>query len=334
MRRLQKLLARNGLPVGKADGVFGDQTMTAVQTFQSTHGLNPDGVVGKQTWTALSAGSAGPVAAGGAAATKSAVSKESSWTDMVASWSDMLPAWMRPSAQSGPAATSDELTTLMAKPRLSTDEITRARELIAAVSDESKRGDLFATLQSKTEYHSQRDNASVSGGKKIGDVMCNLTSLAMCLSYLGIANPKPEMQFEDVLEEIRVAKKLPARTMSTGWGGVAKTFGVEVDFIAGNPVTEGKQWYVDNVRSRLRAGDAVMASISGHIVRFQAVTDTGLVADDPYGKSKLLAGESRGWEKSNKKDDSGAAGSAGEDIVWPWSAVETHTMRWIAALRK
>jgi hypothetical protein len=186
-----------------------------------------------------------------------------------------------PAPPSEGAVQASELETLMRKDRLSIEEVARARELIAQVPDEVQRGDLYQALQAKTEYHSQRDNESTEGGKKIGDVMCNLTSLAMCLSYLGVPNPKPEMQFEDVLEEIRVKEKLPARTMADGWGGVAKTFGVTVEWISANPITTGKDWYVQNVQSHLRAGHAVMASISGHIVRFQAVTEEGLMADEP-----------------------------------------------------
>ena len=79
-------------------------------------------------------------------------------------------------------------------------------------------------LQEKVKYHSQLDNKSKENGKYIGYKMCNLTSLVMCLSYLGISNPDPKMQFEDTLEKIRVKKKLPAHTLATGWGGVAKHF--------------------------------------------------------------------------------------------------------------
>lgn len=36
-----------------ADGIFGYQTLIAVQNYQSTHGLVADGIVGKNTWRAL-----------------------------------------------------------------------------------------------------------------------------------------------------------------------------------------------------------------------------------------------------------------------------------------
>ncbi len=35
------------------DGDFGSGTLAAVQAFQSSHGLDPDGVVGSQTWPKL-----------------------------------------------------------------------------------------------------------------------------------------------------------------------------------------------------------------------------------------------------------------------------------------
>jgi len=229
--------------------------------------------------------------------------------------------------------TSSELETLMAKARLTPEEIKHARQLIAKEPDEKHRGDLYEALQTKAEYHSQRDNeAKNKEGKNIGDVMCNLTSLAMCLSYLGVSNPHPELQFEDALETIRVDKKLPARTTADGWGGVAKELGVKVGFISSGEVTQGKDWYVKNVHSHLRQGHAVMMSISGHIVRVQAVTEKGLVADDPYGKAKLLKGTGRKWEAYNTSQNkwSKEKENAGEDTVWPWAEVAQHTMRWIA----
>jgi hypothetical protein len=230
------------------------------------------------------------------------------------------------------ASSSPDLTKLMTKPRLSIAEIKQARDLIAQEPDRKKRGDLYLALQGKVEYHSQRDNASKAGGKNIGDVMCNLTSLAMCLSYLGVSNPKPEMQFEDVLEQIRVQKKLPARTTADGWGGVAKQLGVGVKFL-GTTVTEGSEWYFKNVLPRLQQGDSVMLSITGHIVRLQSVTEDGLVVDDPFGRSILKKGASRGWAEVNKKGNAGKE-NAGEDNVWSWREVAQHQMLWIAAFSK
>ena len=48
-----------------ADGAFGPQTLGSVESFQRSHGLGVDGVVGAQTWAALSGGAApatGPTA--------------------------------------------------------------------------------------------------------------------------------------------------------------------------------------------------------------------------------------------------------------------------------
>lgn len=52
VRKLQKALKKNGEYV-EVDGVFGPQTLHAVINYQSTHGLNPDGIVGPLTWTKL-----------------------------------------------------------------------------------------------------------------------------------------------------------------------------------------------------------------------------------------------------------------------------------------
>lgn len=51
---LQVLLSAVGRQTIKVDGIFGEKTRRAVRDFQSTHGLAPDGDVGKLTWPELS----------------------------------------------------------------------------------------------------------------------------------------------------------------------------------------------------------------------------------------------------------------------------------------
>jgi hypothetical protein len=53
VKQLQELLGAAGYEV-EADGVFGQKTLAAVRQFQIDHDLGMDGVVGSQTWDALS----------------------------------------------------------------------------------------------------------------------------------------------------------------------------------------------------------------------------------------------------------------------------------------
>lgn len=51
--RAQVLLEANGYPAGAPDGVFGPRTEAAAMAFQRSAGLTVDGVIGSQTWAAL-----------------------------------------------------------------------------------------------------------------------------------------------------------------------------------------------------------------------------------------------------------------------------------------
>lgn len=53
VRFLQQLLESQLIPVGGIDGVFGERTKTAVETFQSYNNLTVDGIVGPNTWSIL-----------------------------------------------------------------------------------------------------------------------------------------------------------------------------------------------------------------------------------------------------------------------------------------
>lgn len=50
---LQQLLRNAGFSPGAIDGIFGNQTRSAVIAFQRSRGLVQDGIVGIRTWTAL-----------------------------------------------------------------------------------------------------------------------------------------------------------------------------------------------------------------------------------------------------------------------------------------
>lgn len=53
VRTAQELLAAAGYEVGKIDGIFGSNTLSAVRAYQHDHGLSPDGIIGPKTWAAL-----------------------------------------------------------------------------------------------------------------------------------------------------------------------------------------------------------------------------------------------------------------------------------------
>ncbi len=52
VKRMQELLNQHGASL-ETDGIFGSGTLNAVKAFQTSKGLNADGVCGTQTWQAL-----------------------------------------------------------------------------------------------------------------------------------------------------------------------------------------------------------------------------------------------------------------------------------------
>lgn len=52
VQMIQAELSSNGWPL-EADGIYGRMTKSAVVSFQQTHGLVPDGIVGPKTWSVL-----------------------------------------------------------------------------------------------------------------------------------------------------------------------------------------------------------------------------------------------------------------------------------------
>lgn len=54
-REIQQALKNAGFYQGTVDGKLGPMTRQAISEFQRVNGLNPDGVVGRQTWSKLTA---------------------------------------------------------------------------------------------------------------------------------------------------------------------------------------------------------------------------------------------------------------------------------------
>jgi len=143
------------------------------------------------------------------------------------------------------------------------------------------------------------------------------------------------MAYPDALEKIRADNRMPARIDPRGWGGVASHLGVKHEMIGGG--RHPRAWWSSTLEPQLRSGKSIMCSINGHIVRIQDVAPDGVVADDPFGHSKLGAGAARGWREANHKDATGRGGkreNAGEDITWPWQEVEQHSFLWISTFSR
>lgn len=222
-----------------------------------------------------------------------------------------------------------ELEVLLEKQRLTSKEIALARKYIADL-DKPERAVYYTKLQEKVNYHNQRNNAQKSS---VADRMCNLTSLAMALEYLGIENPEPDKQLEDYLEEIRVEKKYPARTYDDSWDKLAGNFGVKMKNIDLN--TSDKNKLTTNLKPEIEAGNGVVISVfsvksgKGHIVRLQQVVDEGLLVDDPFGKvnnfKQRESGGSGYTGTANKRD---SESGLGEDNLWKWADISETVIKY------
>ncbi|PTB93870.1 hypothetical protein C9994_12630 [Marivirga lumbricoides] len=268
---------------------------------------------------------------------------DSGWTgDEELEWMQAIDRVLSGSVESVGLPSENKLDELMKKERLTPEEVKEARGYIEILDEPKVKEGLFFLLQEKVLYANQRDNIS-SGEKKEGGT-CNLTALAMALSYLGVSNPNSEKQYEDALEDLRVEKELPARTTAAGWGGVAKELGVKYEIIKMN-FTGSKDFFQNDIKIKhLEKGHSVMLSIGGtsggHIIRLQSINDSGVIVDDPFGKSNLKEGSNRAWDRFNdpssefpERNYNNQGENVGEDILWPWEDVTVHKFRWIAYLK-
>lgn len=259
-----------------------------------------------------------------------------------------------------------KLSSLMSKERLNVDDIYKVRKILEILNPKDKSS-LFNDLQTKVFYINQRD-AQVRDGKvkvehPIDGGTCNVASLAMVTKYMGIKSStldemltkygfpwddfdKDNMQYEDKLDYLgQYALKKWNRYSNDSHAVLAGLLGLKSEKFAGG--SYDYQWYKENILPKLEAGKGAMMSINGHIVRIQAVTENGLIVDDPYGNTKLMDEWKYKFSKMNDNFDSkndsyndnrhkdkqyvkeSDVWNVGEDNIWAWDDLEGHGTYWI-----
>ena len=163
-------------------------------------------------------------------------------------------------------------------------------------------------------------------------------SQAMCLEYLGISCPDPNMQFEDYLEQIRADNNYGGRTTQEARQKITELLGAcysNEDYY--RTFSKEKEEFKKFALSKLESGCAIMLSVwpdcKGHLVRLQGITNEGLIIDDPYGKVKgktdgfdwREACNSGGYDtNSNAFED-----AKGSDNLWKWSDIQDVTLKYV-----
>jgi len=239
---------------------------------------------------------------------------------------------------------------LITKPELKPSEIALVRKGIESLAIE-KRKNYYIELQKKVPYHNQRNNASIMTSKKtgedmkIGDVMCNITSMAMALEMLGLENPcLPEIsQFEDCIETkitYESSSQFSFKPLNDDFeyddaresidgriSALEEMYGDEIK-------CKGASFKVNKdtdkiklfLKDKLESGYGVIASYGGHIIRIESCDDEGFVYDDPYGLYSIddskKTGKKRSWDDDNaSKQEKGY----GKDNIRKWSDFDVLT---------
>ena len=241
------------------------------------------------------------------------------------------------------------LANLMKKSVLTPQEFAVARSLIEQEKDTKKKGDLYLKLQYKVPYYNQRDSKH---GASIADAMCNMSSMAMGLALLGVPNPKPDMQYDDALEQIRQDHYNRYPRTSTGQFKVASHLGCTYGGLNNEsfghtnlhkPNSHDYNWYKKHVIPQLREGTAITLSIgdgkNGHIVHLIDVKPNGLIVHDPYAKADFSKNNYLNvmHTNANSRDISSKNAEKGKQVLWSFESIKKSSpvgIQWIRRVTK
>jgi len=141
-------------------------------------------------------------------------------------------------------------------------------------------------------YFHQRDNTTDEGtgeNRVYGDVMCQLTSLAMVLASKGIKPTDPTKQLEDELYEIAKNKNFGGKNLWKDTWNVYKKV-LENYNSTYDPIDDIGTIQINEIKRSIDDGAPVILSMDykedgdhGHVVVAIGYTKSGLIINDPYG---------------------------------------------------
>lgn len=205
--------------------------------------------------------------------------------------------------------------------------IAAARQAIGAANlPNAERAEAFRAINASVGYRNQRDNG------EDGDVMCNMTSMAMAMNGLGMGVDESKGQYENQLDRTRARAGL-SRYQEGDREALAERIGADATTLKTPAFTDGaaaKAWYMERVFPRMANGATATFGIEGgngrggrfrHVVRLEWVEDKGLRIDDPFGGG--VAADAAGNVGYRALNDTKGQGGVGENGFLSWDQVAT-----------
>jgi uncharacterized protein YvpB len=162
------------------------------------------------------------------------------------------------------------------------------------------------TVKLQVPYKSQRDNANNPDGS------CNVTSLAMCLEFLGITEDNSGIQLEDSLYEYAINNNL-SRHNPYDLAKIVNAYGAKDAFDSHATLDAVKGW--------LAAGNPIVThgyfTIFGHIIVLLGYDDRGFIVNDPYGEW---------WAEGYERNNPDGNNEKGKSLHYSYQLIEETCM--------
>jgi Peptidase_C39 like family len=129
------------------------------------------------------------------------------------------------------------------------------------------------TMKLPIPYKSQRDNELNPDGA------CNVTSLAMCLRFLGVPRKESVGQFEDELYDYAIRNDL-SRHNPYDLAKIVEAYGCRDNFRTDGTIEMVKEWIAEGKPAVIHG----YFTDFGHIVVMAGYDEAGFLVHDPFGE--------------------------------------------------